>query len=199
MERLWSPAGVSYQWQAPANRPAPETAETSQICCRGLRLVAAGVNWEGGGRSPLKRQVLRTRRPTGLDGATLTRRGYTVRWPHGRAPPDRRRLGLAIYVVRCSASSPAITGASSLRRCSPVGAFRSGRRSFSLEHVAEAALGARRSDARIAPADDPCSLALPMTSVTPRSSLEPCPIHSEHSETSPVGRHYSPPHSSSSL
>jgi hypothetical protein len=33
------------QWQAPANRPAVETAETSQICCRGLQLVAAGVKW----------------------------------------------------------------------------------------------------------------------------------------------------------
>jgi hypothetical protein len=102
------------------------------VRCHPLREVPP---WEGGGRSPLKRQVLRTRRPTGLDGATLTRRGFTVKWPHGRAPPDRRRLGLAIYVVRCSASSPAITGASSPRRCSAVGAFRSGRRSFSLEHV----------------------------------------------------------------
>jgi hypothetical protein len=32
-------------WQVPADRPAAETAETGQICCRGLRLIAAGVKW----------------------------------------------------------------------------------------------------------------------------------------------------------
>ena len=42
------------QWQSAANRPAAETAETSQICCRRWRLVAAGVNGKEGvdGSSP---------------------------------------------------------------------------------------------------------------------------------------------------
>jgi hypothetical protein len=33
------------QWQPPANEQAAEAAETSQICCHGLRLAAAGVKW----------------------------------------------------------------------------------------------------------------------------------------------------------
>jgi hypothetical protein len=36
------------QWQPPANRPDAETAETSQICCPGLRLVAAAANGKEG-------------------------------------------------------------------------------------------------------------------------------------------------------
>ena len=42
------------QWQAPANRPSAETAETSQICCRGLDWLPRASNGKEGvdGSSP---------------------------------------------------------------------------------------------------------------------------------------------------
>jgi hypothetical protein len=52
------------QWQAPANRPAVETAGTSQICCRGLQLIAAGVTW--GSTVRVRQRALQKRRTPAL-------------------------------------------------------------------------------------------------------------------------------------
>src|SRR5437879_3912054 len=59
----------------------PPTRDGKQGVCRELPPVAGGFPpCEGGGRSPRKRQVLRTRRATGLDDATLTSPRLVVKW-----------------------------------------------------------------------------------------------------------------------
>jgi hypothetical protein len=104
-----------------ANAPRPKTAETSQIRCSRLPPVAEEFHGkqgvcrglpprcgrsppcEGGGRSPLKRQVLRTRRPTGLD-RDLDRRTMARQAERRAAVDDRGRYArIAGHIVpgRC--------------------------------------------------------------------------------------------------
>src|SRR6266540_1309446 len=116
MEPLWSPvvATGGKRWQVRWAETGREQAETvavgcdqlpsgphgKQGVCRELPPVAGGPPpCEGGGRSPYsaKRQVLRTRRPTGLDGATLTRSRFVVKrvlvtpWAASLAARNRHR------------------------------------------------------------------------------------------------------------
>jgi hypothetical protein len=81
VERLWSPALATggKPWQIARNHKRLQQAEAVAVGCHGLPIGAHGKGAlplrKGGVASlaPQKRQVLRTRRPTGLDAATVTR------------------------------------------------------------------------------------------------------------------------------
>ncbi len=89
MEPLWSPVvatgGNRWQIDCPSKprkqakcvatgcHGLPETFHGKQGVCLGCHPLREVPSLRGRRSIPLKRQVLRTRRPTGLDPATLTR------------------------------------------------------------------------------------------------------------------------------
>src|SRR5437588_9804582 len=80
----------------------PETFHGKQGVCRGLPPVAGGPLpvKEGSTSSLRKRQVLRTRRPTGLDSMTLTRVGSGVNARHACATHRHAETGREALVRR---------------------------------------------------------------------------------------------------
>src|SRR2546430_14889875 len=117
MEPLWSPVvatggnqrqiGSAREWRKQAKTVAtgchrlPETFHGKQGVCRGLP-PGRSPPCEGGGRFPrsARRQVLRTRRPTGLDSVTLTRAGSGVNGRHACATHRHAETGREALVRR---------------------------------------------------------------------------------------------------
>jgi hypothetical protein len=120
MERLWKNEGATgrkrfepFKLRNRLNKPnlsdtccyrLPPKSHGKQGVCRGLPPVAGGPLPAREEVDLLKRQVLRTRRPTGLDRATLTREGVLVKPHRGRAAARRRKTDLRRTHKRCAAA-----------------------------------------------------------------------------------------------
>jgi hypothetical protein len=145
MEPLWSPVVATGRnhWQIDLGAEAAETSQkplpwvatgrmrrsmvsrASAVGCHPLREVPS---LRGRRSTSLKRQVPRTRRPTGLDRATLTAQNAAVKHPTGGSP----RTGLASLAEFAKLRSA--VGADRRRRVLRVGRGRAEDRAMTAEH-----------------------------------------------------------------